>query len=157
MSHKPNGDGIPRAWLNHVRRRVLKKLIQSVQLQEQGKVNWVSSLTDDPSILNVDVSRPPESNRPTLEVTDIPQAQMEGSFIGNQYSFVKADKRPTASQKSRESADTRLLLHEWQKLWIDAAGVLRRKSGARDQIILSQEVSLDRFERTSQQYGSSRM
>ena len=55
------------------------------------------------------------------------------------YSFIKADKRPTASQKSSESADTRLLLHEWQKLAIDAAGLLRRKSGARDQIVLSRK------------------
>ena len=32
----------------------LRTIIQTVQLQEQGKVNWVSMLINDPSILSVD-------------------------------------------------------------------------------------------------------
>ena len=40
------------------------------------------------------------------------------------------------NQRARESPDTRLLLHEWQKLCIDVNAVLRRKSNAYDQIVL---------------------
>jgi hypothetical protein len=61
---------------------------------------------------------------------------LEDTIIGKVYSLIQADKRPTANQRARELPDTRLLLHEWQKLCIDANGVLRRKSNAYDQIVL---------------------
>ena len=114
----------------------LRTIIQTVNLQEQGKVNWVSSLINDSTILNVDASRIPKSNRSTLEIDDIRQAQIEDSVIGKVYSFIKADKRPTTSERARESTDTQSLLHEWQRLSIGSDGVLKRKKGTHDQIVL---------------------
>ena len=64
-------------------------IIHTVNLQEQGKLNWVSLLINDPTILNVDASITPKSNRSTLEVDDIRQAQIEDSVIGKVYSFIK--------------------------------------------------------------------
>ena len=84
----------------------LRTIIQTVNLQEQGKVNWVFSMINDPTILNVDASRTPKSNRTTLEVDGIPQAQIEDSIFGKVYSFIKADKQPTTSERARESTDT---------------------------------------------------
>ena len=114
----------------------LRTIIHTVQLQEQRKVNWVSSLINDPSILNVDASRPPKRNESRLEVEDIRKAQIVDSIIGKVYSFIKANKRPTTRERARESTDTQLLLHEWQRLSIGSDGVLRRKRGTHDQIIL---------------------
>ena len=106
---------------------VLRTIIQTVQLQEQGKVNWVqvSMLINDPSILDVDASRPSKRNESTLEVEDIRKAQIEDSVIGKVYSFIKANKRPTASERAWKSTDTQSLLHEWQRLSIGSDGVLR--------------------------------
>ena len=109
----------------------LRTIIQTLNLQEQRKVNWVFSMINDPTILNVDASRTPKSNRSTLEVDGIPQAQIEDSIIGKVYSFIKADKRPTASERARESIDT---------LLIGSDRVLRRKKGTRDQIDLLREL-----------------
>jgi hypothetical protein len=114
----------------------LRTILSTVQLQEKGQVNWVTALTDDPDILIADAAIQPDSNRLTFEITDIQKAQLEDTVIGKVYSLIHADKRPTANQRARESPDTRLLLHEWQKLCIDANGVLRRKSNAYDQIVL---------------------
>ena len=125
-----------------------------MNLQEQGKVNWVSSLINDPTILNVDASRTPKSNRSTLEVDDIKQAQIEDSVIGKVYSFIKADKRPTTSERARESTDTQSLLHEWQRLSIGSDGVLRRKRGTRPNSP-TQKVPRNGTKRTPQQRGSS--
>ncbi|CAB4035108.1 Hypothetical predicted protein, partial [Paramuricea clavata] len=85
---------------------------------------------------NVDASRTPNSNRSTLEVDDIRQAQIEDSIIGKVYSFIKADKRSTTSERARESTDTQSLLREWQRQSIGSDGVLRRKKGTHDQIVL---------------------
>ena len=68
----------------------LRTIIHTVQLQEQGKVNWVSSLINDPSILNVDASRPPKRNESRLEVEDIRKAQIVDSIIGKVYSFINS-------------------------------------------------------------------
>ena len=117
---------------------VLRTIIQTVQLQEQGKVNWVqvSMLINDPSILDVDASRPSTRNESTLEVEDIRKAQIEDSVIGKVYSFIKATKRPTASERAWKSTDTQSLFHEWQRLSIGSDGLLRWKRGTHDQIIL---------------------
>ena len=114
----------------------LRTLLSTLQLQEKGQVNWVSALTDEPDVLSADAAIQPDSNRLTFEITDIQKAQLEDIVIGKVYSLIHADKRPTANQRARESPDTRFLLHEWQKLCIDANGVLRRKSNAYDQIVL---------------------
>ena len=100
-----------------------------MNLQEQGKVNWVFSMINDPTILNVDASRTPKSNGSTLEVDGLPQAQIEDidSIIGKVYSFIKADKRPTTSERARESTDT---------LSIGSDRVIRRKKGTHDKIDL---------------------
>jgi hypothetical protein len=108
----------------------LRTILTTVQLQEKGQVNWVSALTDDPDVLSADAAIQPDSNRLTFEPTDIQKAQLEDTVIGT------AVKRPTANQRARESPDTRLLLHEWQKLSIVVNGVLRRNSNAYDQIVL---------------------
>ena len=104
----------------------LRTIIQTVQLQEQGKVNWLSMLINNPSIPSVDTSRPSKRNESTLEVEDKRKAQIQDGVIGKVHSFIKANKRPTASERARESTDTQSLLHEWQRLSIGSDGVLRR-------------------------------
>ena len=66
----------------------LRTIIQTVRLQAEGNVNWVPSLTNDLSILSVEVLRPSVSNRPTLKATDIRQTQIEDSVIGKVYLFI---------------------------------------------------------------------
>ena len=111
-------------------------IIQSAKEQDQGRVNWISSITYDPSVLSESEPKPSTKGEPRFDVTDIRQAQLDDSIIGKVYSFVKDDKQPTPAQRASESADTKLLLHEWHKLVIDKDGILRRKSGTYNQIVL---------------------
>ncbi len=111
-------------------------IIQSAKVQDQGRVNWISSLTHDSNVLSESEPPPSIKGEPRFDETDIRQAQLDDSIIGKVYSFVKGDKRPTPAQRARESADTKLLLHEWHKLAIGKDGILRRKSGSCDQIVL---------------------
>ncbi len=111
-------------------------IIQSANEQDQGRVNWTSSLTQDSNVLSESEPPPSINGKPRFDITDIQQAQLDDSIIGKVYSFVKGDKRPTPAQRARESADTKLLLHERHKLAIGKDGILRRKSGSCDQIVL---------------------
>lgn len=112
----------------------LKTIIDTAQLQEQERVNWVSSLTDDPSIFNVDASESSGRSTLTLKPTEIRKAQMEDSVVGRIYSFLREGKQPHANLRAKECPNTRTLL---QKLSIDADGVMRRSNGKyNNQIVL---------------------
>ena len=114
-------------------------IIQSAKEQDQGRANWISSLTYDSNVLSESEPPPSINGEPRFDETDIRQAQLDHSIIGKVYSFVKGDKQPTPAQRARESADTKLLLHEWHKLAIGKDGILRRKSASCDQIVLPQK------------------
>ena len=102
-------------------------IIQSAKEQDQGRGNWISSLTHNSNVLSESEPPPSINGEPRFDGTDIRQAQLDDSIIGKVYSFVKG-KQPTPAQWARESADTKLLLHEWHKLAIGKDGILRRKS-----------------------------
>ena len=78
----------------------------------------------------------PNATLKKLSADDVRQTQIQDQTIGKVYLFVNTGKRPTTSERVQRSADTRLVLNEWKKLTIDTAGVLRRRSGERDQIVL---------------------
>ena len=114
----------------------LYAIIQSVKEQDQGRVNWISSITHDPNILSESEPKPSTNGEPRFDVTDIRQAQLDDCIIGKVYSFVKGRKRPIPAQRASESADVKQLLHEWHKLVISKDGILRRKTDSYNQIVL---------------------
>ncbi|CAB4023266.1 Hypothetical predicted protein, partial [Paramuricea clavata] len=71
-----------------------------------------------------------------LSIHDIRQAQLKDNVIVKVYSFVNRKQRKTSSQRAAESPDTKLLLHERPKLFIDKDGVLRRQNNSHDQVVL---------------------
>ena len=87
----------------------METIIDTVQLQKQGRVNWVSPFTDDPSIFNVDASESSGRSTLRLEPTEIRKAQMEDSVVGLVYSFLQEGKQPRANLRAKESPDTRTL------------------------------------------------
>jgi hypothetical protein len=105
----------------------LRAIVQSIQLEDKGKVTWDSSLTHDPTVLHGGDPQPTASSTPQFNLSDIRQAQLK-DVIGKVYSFVNRKQRPTSSQRAAESPDTKLLLHEWPKLFIDKDGVLLTKT-----------------------------
>ncbi len=111
-------------------------IIQSAKEQDQGRGNWISSLTHNSNVLSESEAPPSINGEQRFDETDIRQAQLDNSIIGKVYSFVKGNKQPTPAQWARESDDTKLLLNEWHKLAIGKDGILRRKSGSCDQIVL---------------------
>ena len=114
----------------------LQAIVHSVHMQDAGPINWISSLTSDPSVADEGEPKLPTKALPTLYVNDIRQAQITDKTIHKVYMLVKTGKRPTATQLAHKSPDVRLLSHEWLKLSIDKDGVLRRKSGTCEQIVI---------------------
>ena len=114
----------------------LRAVIQSIQLQDNGQVNWISSLTSDPSVLHDGVLTPTLNTIQTPDMADVRQAQIDDPITGKVHQFVHSRVRPTTAKTAGESPDVILLLHEWLKLHIGKDGVLRRRNGDQDQIVL---------------------
>ena len=49
----------------------LRAVIQSIQLQDNGQVNWISSLTSDPSVLHDGVLKPTLNTVQALDMADV--------------------------------------------------------------------------------------
>ena len=114
----------------------IRAVIQCVSEQDKTQISWVSSLTTDPTVLDEDDSKPITNNLQTFHIADIRHAQLKDPVLSPVHGYVQRQQRPPPSQTSRESPETKLILHEWSKLFIDKDGVLRRKNGSRDQIVL---------------------
>ncbi|CAB3988536.1 Retrovirus-related Pol poly from transposon 412 [Paramuricea clavata] len=114
----------------------LRVIAQSIQLEDKGKVIWVTSRTHNYTGLHGGDPQSIASSTPQFNLSDIRQAQLKDNVIGKVYSFVNRKQRPTSSQRAAESPDTKLLLHEWPKLFIDKDGVVRRQNNSYDQVVL---------------------
>ena len=113
----------------------LNAIVSSVQLQDQGESTWLTALTSDPSILSYDINH--ISSKPSqIPHLDVLQAQQQDKAIGRVLYYLKLGRRPTKQEKASESATTKQLLHEWEKLSLDSNGLIRRKSGPYNQLVL---------------------
>ena len=113
----------------------LRAVIQSIQLQDNGQANWISSLTHDQTVLHDGVLKPTLNSVQKFNIDDIRQAQINDPVTGKVYQLVKGKVQPTALQTADESPDV-ILLHKWIKLYVDKEGVLWQKNGDQDQIVL---------------------
>jgi hypothetical protein len=59
----------------------LRTIIKSVQLQDEGHINWISSLTNDPSVVDESEPKLPSDNRTTVDLKDIRRAQTTDKVI----------------------------------------------------------------------------
>ena len=115
---------------------VLKAVVSSAQLQDQGRATWLTAFTDDPSLLNLDTRQSSITETPQIHPADIQQAQRQDQTIGRVVHLMQSGRRPTTRERQLESPDTQHLLHEWAKLSLDSEGVLRRDNGKHSQIVL---------------------
>ena len=118
---------------------VLQAVVSSVKLQEQGKVNWVSALTSDSALLSSDT---PEVDGSRMPKIDIKQAQINDKTVGRVRHLIQCGQRPTTSERKKETLDTQLLLHEWERLFLDKKGILRRNKGPVSQVVLPKKFHL---------------
>ncbi|KAK3700933.1 hypothetical protein QZH41_000337 [Actinostola sp. cb2023] len=115
---------------------VLKTVVTAIQLQEDGRTTWISAITTDHSLLNLDITEIEANTTNLTEITtvEIRRAQRDDKAIGKVVSYLLSGKRPTAKEVLQEMPETRALLHEWRKLSLDDDGVLLRSP--RRQVVL---------------------
>ena len=135
----------------------LTYVLTSAKLNATG-LRWVGDLADfnftiryRPGKANVDaetLSRmPPDINsymETCTETTsqDVLQAQINDKTVGRVRHLIQCGQRPTISERKKETLDTQLLLHEWERLFLDKEGILRGNKGPVSQIVLPKKFHL---------------
>lgn len=90
---------------------------------------------------------------PTLPPDELMAAQQEDPTIARVLHFMQIRRRPTYQERQNEPAIVRQLLHEWDKLLIAEDGILYRKSGSRNQMVLPKQYYKRVYEELHENMG----
>ena len=85
----------------------LRAVIQSIQLQDNGQANWISSFTYDPSVLHDGVLKPTLNTIQTRDIADVRQAHIDDPATVKVYQFVHSTEH---GQQPRRLQANRLML-----------------------------------------------
>ena len=101
---------------------VVKVTIFSAQLQGEGHLPWLTSLTDSVIAFNDNCGSPSIEQH-----VDVRQAQALDPVISRVIHLVRTGKRPSVKESKRESRGVQRLLLEWNKLVLGSDTILYRK------------------------------
>ena len=129
-------DAYMKACTEEVSPGAIHAIACSTQLQDDDKTNWVTALTDDPSVLTLDSVPMQKPTTPQIRQLDIATAQRQDKAIGPVMAYLESGKRPTSKQTEKDLPATKQLFYDWKKLKIGTDGILRWLTGSYKQIVL---------------------
>ena len=119
---------------------VVSAVITASTHQVCQKTAWVTSITSPDNALK-DSNHVPDQLTPVkVEQIDLLDAQLEDRDIDPIISCMRRSVKPTRENLSHASSETKLLSYEWNKLFIEQDGTLRRRSGPHTQIVLPKSL-----------------
>ncbi|CAB4027077.1 Retrovirus-related Pol poly from transposon, partial [Paramuricea clavata] len=102
--------------------------------KEASNISWITAFTTNQDVLEEDMKHINSVSMNTISCGEIILAQRDDTEISKVIKWIES--KPTSEKTSNESRYTRYLLYEWNKLELDKHGLLRRKSGLKNQIVL---------------------
>ena len=111
--------------------------ITAVTAQSEGITTWVSAITHDKIVLDIDnVSLGPGQH--TISNGRILQAQRQDNAIGRVLAFKLEGKRPSIQETRQEQPGVKALLRQWHKLKVKD-GLLYRETDEYKQLVLPRQ------------------
>ena len=126
-----------------------------VEAQERGDATWVSAVSTDFRLLNLDEEYI-DSTLGIISRTELVNAQEQDPVIGKVLNFNKKGKWPLLWEIRNELPATRILMRQRNRLYQDQAGLLYRKSGSFSQLVLPWKFHSVTFQTTSSGNGTLR-
>lgn len=125
--------------------------VEGVSVQKGIPLAWVSAVKVEMLSLLAD-SPPPDLSEP-LTPKQLLESQERDPVIGPILQAKRINQAPTARSMSSEHPDVRALLRQWSKLYLNPDGVLYRRSGNRNQLILPKEYYQTVFKELHKEMG----
>ena len=127
---------------------VVQATICSAQLQGEGHLPWLSSLTDSVTAFDDNCGSPSIEQQ-----VDVGQAQVLDPAISRVVHLVRTGKRPSVKESKSESKDVQRLLLEWNKLVLGSDNILYRKTSSSKQVVLPKQLRMTIFKELHEDMG----
>ena len=114
----------------------LQAIVTSVQAQAHGDNNWLSSFSNDSTLVDADIKLSKKQVASQFKSIDMKTAQLSDPVIGKVMRYLKSGCKPSREEMSQESPATKQLVHEWRKLKLEPDGILRRENGKYKKLVL---------------------
>ena len=123
---------------------VIDAAITAVSLQAPGNKDWIRSLAGPSQVLDTNKHIPAVQPAPPSKINpvDLAAAQARDKDIGPLIVYKQNYSKPTAAQLQSYSHQTKLLAYECNKLILGKDGILRRKCGPYQQVVLPSRFHL---------------
>ena len=127
---------------------VVQATICSAQLQGEGHLPWLTSLTDSVTAFDDNCGSPSIEQQ-----VDVGQAQALDPVISRVIHLVRTGKRPSVKESKGESRDVQRLLLEWNKLVLGSDNILYRKTSSNQQVVLPRQLRTTIFKELHEDMG----
>ena len=105
--------------------------VQAVMSDDPGCYPWVNAIATSAPVPEDNLAAPQQ-----FTPEEVGAAQRNDRAIGRVIEYLQRGHRPTRQDRAKESHDVTALLREWDKLELDGHALLRRRSGAKLQLVL---------------------
>ena len=120
-----------------VGQEVFSATVQGVRVQGDTPPVWVATVPIETLDLVRDASAHPRTKSLTPE--QIRDSQERDPVIGQVLHYKRNNQHPSRRALKAEPADVRVLMRQWAKLYVNEDGILFRKAGDKQQLILPKE------------------
>ncbi|KAI2652210.1 Retrovirus-related Pol polyprotein [Labeo rohita] len=152
LSRMPvNIDQFMEQCTGRVSQEVISPSIQGVLVGKDTPLAWATTtpvhafqMVSDTSVSVVDKPLTPNQ---------ILESQKNDPVISRVLQYKVTNQRPTRQRLKTEPTDVKMLLRQWSKLYINDHGILYRKAGRRDQLVLPKEYHQTVFNELHKEMG----
>ena len=101
-----------------------------------NQVIWPSSITDKVKLQDIDSVSMDPTKYHMIDGNTLLQAQKEDPVVGRVLAFKLDNHHPKSHELEHENQEVKALLREWNHLFIDIDGILKRKTINHHQLVL---------------------
>ena len=137
---RSNGDADALSRLPHHYQELCSKetdtidaIINGITVGKQGHSTWITAVNGE----NYQTNRSTSSKTVTsFNDADLLDAQLQDPVISRVLNFKQQGKKPPVDELKMEPPDVKILLREWDRLYLTKSGILRHCSVDLDQLVL---------------------
>ena len=132
-------DQIVKECTAEVSHDLLQANVQMVSMVDNN-TGWLTALPKSTTTVEIDPLYASSRSSKPEEKIDVRSHQLRDPDIRPIIRWKEMDTVPAQAEKMTQSHITKRLLYEWNKLYLDKDGILRRKCGATNQIVLPKNL-----------------
>ena len=129
-------DSYMRTCTEEVSRDVFGATVQAVREQSKGSTPWITAVTGDATTPE---TTPEDLNVKLFSPQEIKEAQHKDTVISRVIHYKFRGARPYGTQLKHDPREVNTLVREWNKLEIDAQGILQCRTSSNLQLVLPKQ------------------